>query len=310
MEKDIKERVIDFANTIPNAVCVKAYGSSIAYQEGYSANEKKQVDLIVVVDDIKTFYNDNMKKNSYMYNLTPKIYCTIAKEKSLRKHASICYTTHINYGCDNYKMGVIEKKDVLDDLLNWKTFYIAGRFQKEMFTAIKDDDIEKANILNKRNALVVSLLLLDKDKNTLSDLYETLCSLSYKGDTRKMVKAEDPNKVKKLAKGSKDFFDKEYKDKTTLFKVTDDEKLLIDYDKVYSYIKALPTNLANSLNNVIEQKLPKDLERQKIKDEINKYLVKIIKSSSLGQTTKGILTTGPVNSISYVFEKIKKGRKK
>lgn len=310
MEKDIKERVIDFANTIPNAVCVKAYGSSIAYQEGYSANEKKQVDLIVVVDDIKTFYNDNMKKNSYMYNLTPKIYFTIAKEKSLRKHASICYTTHINYGCDTYKMGVIEKKDVLDDLLNWKTFYIAGRFQKEMFTAIKDDDIEKANILNKRNALVVSLLLLDKDKNTLSDLYETLCSLSYKGDTRKMVKAEDPNKVKKLAKGSKDFFDKEYKDKTTLFKVTDDEKLLIDYDKVYSYIKALPTNLANSLNNVIEQKLPKDLERQKIKDEINKYLVKIIKSSSLGQTTKGILTTGPVNSISYVFEKIKKGRKK
>ena len=307
---DIRKRVINFANTIPHAVCVKAYGSSIAYQEGYKENEKKQVDLIVVVDDIKKFYSDNMKKNSYMYNLTPKIYFTLAKEKTLRKHASICYTTHINYGCDTYKMGVIEKKDVLDDLLNWKTFYIAGRFQKEMFTAIKDEDIEKANILNKRNALVISLLLLEKDKNTLTDLYETLCSLSYKGDTRKMVKAEDPNKVRKLAKGSKEFFDREYKDKTTLFKVVDNEQLIIDYDRVYSSIKSLPTNLANSIESVLTKNLKKDEEREEIRDVINKYLVKIIKSSSLGQTTKGILTTGPINSFSYVFEKLKKGRKK
>ena len=41
-----------------------------------------------------------------------------------------------------------------------------------MFTAKKDDQIEKANDINKRNALTIALLLLDKEKPTLLDLYE------------------------------------------------------------------------------------------------------------------------------------------
>jgi hypothetical protein len=43
---------------------------------------------------------------------------------------------------------------------------------------------------------------------------------------------------------------------------------------------------------------------------IIEYLTKIIISSSLGQTKKGILTTGPKNSITYAISKLKKGRKK
>lgn len=50
-----------------------------------------------------------------MYKLTPRIYFKLATVKGLKKHASICYTTHIDYGDDTYKMGVIEKEDVIDD---------------------------------------------------------------------------------------------------------------------------------------------------------------------------------------------------
>ena len=112
---DIKARITKFIETLPKVVSVKAYGSSIAYQSGYKANEKKQVDLIVIVDDIKDFYKENLEKNKYMYKLTPKIYFKHAKSKSLKKAAGICYTTDINYGQDTYKMGVIEKVDVIDD---------------------------------------------------------------------------------------------------------------------------------------------------------------------------------------------------
>ena len=214
---NIRERILEFIGTLPDTVSVKAYGSSIAYQSGYKENEKKQVDLIVIVDNIKEFYEENLKKNKYMYKFTPKLYFKHASAKGLKKAAGICYTTDINYGIDTYKMGVIEKSDVLDDLKNWKTFYIAGRFQKEMFTAVKDEEIEKANEQNKKNALTIALLLLDKESPTLNDLYEKICSLSYMGDSRKNFKAEDPNKIKKLASGSKEHFDKEYKDKTNLF---------------------------------------------------------------------------------------------
>lgn len=306
---DIRERIGEFVKTLPEVKSVKAYGSSIAYQSGYKENEKKQVDLIVIVDDIKKFYEENLKKNKYMYKFTPKIYFKHAKADSLKKAAGICYTTDINYGIDTYKMGVIEKVDVLDDLLNWKTFYMAGRFQKEMYTAIEDKEIEKANVINKKNALTVALLLVDKEKPTLLDLYETICSLSYKGDSRKSFKAEDPNKIKKLASGSKEHFNKEYRDKTDLFTCDKKEYITINYEEVFKRIKNLPDALKEQIKEAVGDKDYKD-SLPIIRETINKYLETIIKSSSLGQTKKGILTTGPKNSINYALAKLKKGRKK
>lgn len=306
---DIRVRITNFIKTLPETVSVKAYGSSIAFQSGYKENEKKQVDLIVIVDDIKKFYEENLKMNRYMYKFTPRMYFKHAKSENLKKAAGICYTTDINYGEDTYKMGVIEKKDVLDDLLNWKTFYIAGRFQKEMYTAQVDEEIEKANEINKKNALTIALILLDKENPTLLDLYEQICSLSYMGDSRKNFKAEDPKKVQKLASGSKEHFNKEYRDKTSLFTVSKDEHITIDYDKVFNSIKFLPDELKEQIEHNTEGKLDMD-HIGAMRKTIEDYLTLIIKSSSLGQTKKGILTTGPKNSITYALRKLKKGRKK
>ena len=306
---DIKVRIINFIKTLPETVSVKAYGSSIAYQSGYKENEKKQVDLIVVVDDIKKFYNENLKKNKYMYKFTPRLYFKHAKSKSLKKAAGICYTTDINYEDDTYKMKKNKKLDVIDDLLNWKTFYIAGRFQKEMFTAKEDEQIERANEINKRNALTIALLLLDKDKPKLSDLYEKICSLSYMGDSRKKFKAEDPNKIKKLASGSREHFDREYKDKTDLFTVDKNEYIKIDDKKVLKMIDKLPIDLKVKISDEVGDKKLSD-GYPEIRKAITDYLTTIIKKSSMGQTKKGILTTGPKNSLSYALAKLKKGRKK
>lgn len=306
---NIRTRIDEFIKTLPEVDSVKAYGSSIAYQSGYKENEKKQVDLIVIVDDIKKFYEENLKQNKYMYKLTPKIYFKHASSAKLKKGAGICYTTDINYGIDTYKMGVIEKIDVIDDLLNWKTFYIAGRFQKEMYTAKEDKDIEKANEINKRNALTIALILLDKENPTLIDLYEKICSLSYMGDSRKSFKAEDPNKIKKLASGSKAHFDKEYKDKTDLFTIGKDEKIVIDYNKTLKMIDKLPEELKYKiLDEVADKKLDESLSD--VRKAVVDYLTTIIKKSSFGQTKKGILTTGPKNSLTYALSKLRKGRKK
>ena len=306
---DIRVRITNFIKTLPKTVSVKAYGSSIAYQSGYKDNEKKQVDLIVIVDDIKQFYTENLKMNKYMYKLIPRIYFKRAKSKNLKKAAGICYTTDIVYGEDTYKMGVIEKIDALDDLLNWKTFYIAGRFQKEMFTAQADAEIEKANEINKKNAMTIALLLLKKENPTLLDLYEQICSLSYMGDSRKNFKAEDPNKIKKLASGSKEHFNKEFRDKSKLIKVSKDEHITVDYKETFESIKRLPDELRKKIEENTEGKL--DMEHiDIIRGSIEEYLTTIIKKSSLGQTKKGILTTGPKNSLVYALRKLKKGRKK
>ena len=308
-ELNIRQRIDKFIETLPETVSVKAYGSSIGYQEGYKANEKKQVDLIVVVDNIKKFYQENLKMNRYMYGLTPRFYFRHAKASTLKKGAGICYTTDIKYRIDSYKMGVIEKEDVLEDLLNWKTFYIAGRFQKEMYTAKADKEIEEANTKNKRNALTIALILLEDENPTLLRLYETICSLSYMGDSRKSFKAEDPRKIQKLASGSKKHFDKEYTAKTDLYTVNKDETIVIDYKKVLKGIENLPQNLKTKILGSLDGKIIKE-NLPEIRKAIREYLTVIIKKSSMGQTKKGLLTTGPKKSLSYAIAKLKKGRKK
>ena len=306
---DVVERIKKFVSTLPETVSVKAYGSSIAFQAGYKATEKKQVDLIVIVDDIKKFYEENLIRNKYMYGLTPRLYFKHAKEETLKKGACICYTADIKYGIDSFKMGVIEKEDVLDDLLNWKTYYIAGRFQKEMRTIQKDKEIELANEVNKRNALTVALLLLDKEKPTLMDLYETICSLSYMGDSRKNFKAEDPRKIQKLASGSKEHFDKEYTAKTDLFTVSKDGTIKIDQEKVFKKMAELPQELYEKIVDAIGHKRL-DESLPEIRGAIVEYLTTIIKKSSMAQTVKGLKTTGLFKSLKYAFAKLEKGRKK
>lgn len=304
---DIRDRIDKFVSTLPDVVACKAYGSSIGFQSGYSKDEKKQIDLIVVVNDIKKFYKDNLKKNAYMYNLMPKLYFKLASRKALKSAAGICYTTHIDYKGDTYKMGVIEKKDVLDDLLNWKTYYIAGRFQKEMYTVLKDEEIEKAILINRKNAVTIASIILEKEKPDIVDFYEALCSLSYLGDSRKTLKAEDPHKVRKLAEGSKEYFDKVYLNESDVIKV-ENKIVIIDYKKVKRDIKLLPDDLKERLIPFVKDDFEDNLEP--LRREIKSYLSEVVNISSKGQTLKGIMTTGITNSISYALEKLKKGRKK
>lgn len=306
----LRDGIQRFIMTLPQPVSVKAYGSSVAFQSGYTECEKRQVDLIVIVDDIKRFYQDNLVKNAGMYKLVPKLFFNYAPSSVLRSAAHICYTSHIKSDDDIYKMGVIEKCDLLDDLLNWNTFYMAGRFQKEMFTALSDKEIESANEINKKNALTVALLLLDKDNPTIDDLYEKICSLSYMGDSRKIVGAEDPNKVKKIASGSRDFFDREYTQKTDLYTVLEDGRLEVDNAKLYGAIFSLPKELGEKVIEVIDESKSFEDNLAVIRDVISEHLTSLTNEFSIGQTVKGIFTNGPINSCSYVLEKLKKGRKK
>ena len=97
--------------------------------------------------------------------------------------------------------------------------------------------------------------------------------------------------------------------KTNLLKISKDEHITVDYKGVFNGIKFLPDDLKNKINEKTEGKYDKE-HMNEIRQAITEYLTQIIKKSSLGQTKKGILTTGPVNSISYAIRKLKKGRKK
>lgn len=69
------------------------------------------------------------------------------------------------------------------DLSEWTTLYAAGRLQKPV-RVIKSgfgDEFNEALERNRRNALMIALLLMPK-KFEETKLYETVASLSYVGE--------------------------------------------------------------------------------------------------------------------------------
>lgn len=88
----------------------------------------------------------------------------------------------------------------LKDLRDWKYFYLAGRLQKPVKWIKFPLDPQLVDSINENflSAITASLLLLkDKERISLLDLYLKIISLSYVGDIRMKI-AEDPQKFLKI----------------------------------------------------------------------------------------------------------------
>ena len=128
------------------------------------------------------------------------------------------------------------------------------------------------------------------NNNTLDDLFLTICSLSYNGDTRMKI-AENPNKIVNIVGASKEKFKEMYKFED-LYTV-EEEKIIFELD-----LNDLPLEL----NNYIGSK--ENLEQ--VRKKILTYLSYLNKKESQTQTIKGIKTNGIIRSAKYAVAKILK----
>ena len=182
-----------------------AYGSGVFKQEG-NVSKSNMTDFILVVNNSEEWHTENLKVNPKDYSgimsvLGPKVISEIQD-----KFGAKCYfNTLIPFEDGLIKYGVVSKNNLIADLLDWESLYIAGRLQKPVrmiqdTNRLKDPELHMALRMNLKNALHTSFLLLP-EKFSDKMLYNTLCGLSYKGDFRMSI-GEDKNKVKKIADGS------------------------------------------------------------------------------------------------------------
>jgi len=289
---DIKNEILAFMKTRPDVVGIIGYGSGVNPQKGQE-NRKPQIDLIVIVDNLKRWHKQNIKQNKNDYSFLSRLFFKYARDKWLKAGAKICYMTFIPFKESKYKIGTIEGNDFLNDLKNWETFYMAGRMQKPILIVKANKEIENAIDYNRHAGIKVSKLIINKEKINKKDFYITLGSLSYIGDTRMGI-AENPDKVKNIVEGSMKFYN-DYYGKS--LKIINNEVIIekeIDLD-------TLPDDLKEYIDNHKENS---------IKDSIRSFLISKNKSKSLSQTIKGIFTTGPIKAIKYAKEKLKRGKKK
>lgn len=298
MNKEIEE----FVNKRPDVVAAYGYGSGIFKQSGYTNKDKPQIDLILVVDDLKKWHKENIKLNKNDYSLIGKVFFKYASIKKLKGPTCITYVSNILENGNIYKYGTIEEKDLINNLKNWNSFYLPGRFQKTIYPIKESKELREELEHNRMMALLLSGYLQDKDEVTKKDLFVTLCGLSYLGDTR-MKFAENPRKVLNIVEGSFDKFDNLYKFDKKYFN-TEKNKVIINKSEIKKELNNLPSSLYEYIKNDL------DKDDKFIKEKIYEYFTMLNKRESTKQTIKGIYTNGLCRSIKYASKKVLKKFKK
>ena len=299
----VEEKISNFVATLPDVQGVIGYGSGVKEQVGYTEDTKRQIDLILPVKDAESWHRANLITNSEMYSKTGEWF--FKKQPKLYKAgASICYMTYIPFEGDEYKIGIIEEADLIDDLINWREFFLAGRMQKNVLLHFCSQNIINASQINRDNALLMGLLLTDEGQS-ITDLYENICGLSYLGDVRGKV-AENPHKVQNIVTAGRKDFDEIYNDYSS-FTVKDGQITNINYEEQFA--KSIPNLPADFREQFDIAKIESIIARKQleiIRRQIIQYFINKNKKVSTTQAIKGIITSGPVKTLRYVKAKLAK----
>ena len=298
----MNENIKLFIEKRPEVVAAFGYGSGIFKQNGYNKKDNPQIDLILVVNDLKKWHLDNMKLNKKDYSIIGSNFFKNKDINKLKGNTGITYLSNIKFNNATFKYGTIEYKDLLDYLYSWESFYVPGRFQKTLYFIKEDEKLTNAIKYNREMALMLASFLTNKKECNKKDILIKLCSLSYIGDTR-MKFAENPKKIVNIVEGSYDEFNKIY-DFNTKYLKEDNDLITIDLDYIKKNLKKLPTSLYKYIKEDI------DKTNDDIISKITNYFVNLNKEESTKQTLKGISTNGLLRSINYASKKIGKRFKK
>lgn len=275
------------------------YGSAFFKQSGYNEDTKVVYNLIFVVSDIKEWHKNNYKLKPSDYTLSSKIYLNYFPKILIKGKTKMSYNVEIQEDGKTFKYGVIEMKDLYKALEDWKSFYISGRIQKPIYTLKSYENIDDLIKMNRKHALLVSLIILNKELITIDELLEQICKLSYYGDVEQLF-IGNPNKVKNIVKDSLEFLKEIYLN-CEYFKIKDN-KLIVDLRKVKNDYYLLPDLIRNKINLLSNKTVNKNMIVNTLKC---KNFVE-----SIEQPLKGIFSNGPKKGFQYLLKKKNKNRLK
>ncbi|KAL6526201.1 hypothetical protein OROMI_029841 [Orobanche minor] len=211
---DVEERsgLASLLETLPPVEFGCIYGSSI--HANNSGKTSSMIDYILGVADPEQWHAENLKLNrnhyaSWMVHLGgARLITGVADNIGVGVHFNpfVLHENQILF--QMFKYGVVRMHDLVQDILEWKRFYLSGRLQKPVNVIVDNLEIKKLNSVNLKSVSSAALLLLPSDFSE-EELYAKICSLSYMGDLR-MLFAEDKNKVKKIVEGQFELFQRMY----------------------------------------------------------------------------------------------------
>lgn len=194
-----------------------AYGSGVFEQDGYETTAEPGkggpvLDFMFAVTHPSHFHSINMHQFPSHYPLSARMlgsdYVSTVQSSGGAGVWFNAYVPMSNQGV-TIKYGVTTVDNLCDDLLNWRTLYLAGRMHKPL-RIIKDDArVRLTQQVNLVSALRSALLLLPEEFSE-RELFEKIAGISYSGDPRMVLPAENRGKVGNIVRKQEEQFKELY----------------------------------------------------------------------------------------------------
>lgn len=300
-----------------------AYGSGVFKQHGTSPGQmdKNMLDFVFAVDDPVTWHTLNLLQNRNHYSILKFLGPTKISSIQNDHGASVYYNTLVPLDGRIIKYGVVSTEALIDDLLHWKTLYVAGRLHKpvKMLVQSENGTLRASLVANLKSAVTASFLMLPESFSE-EDLFLQIAGLSYAGDFR-MVIGEDKSKVANIVKDNMEYFRILYsnilRDCPQVVYKPQQGKLEVDKSPEGQFVQlmALPRTLQQRItklvdppgkNRDVEEILLQVAQDPDCGSVVQQGISSIVKSSSVTQSIKGIATAGLWKTVSYSSKKLLK----
>ncbi|KAJ5798752.1 Phosphatidate cytidylyltransferase [Penicillium pulvis] len=204
-----------------------AYGSGVFAQNGSAVSSTpthpsapaaiqkmqqgpgKMIDFIFGVSYSQHWHALNLNQHRDHYSGLGSLGSYAVSQVQDRFGAGVYFNTHVTVSGTLIKYGVVNLDTLCQDLTRWDTLYLAGRLQKPVKILRDHPKVRLANQMNLLSALRVALLLLP-ERFSEFELYSTIAGISYMGDLRMVLSAEDPGKVRNIVSGQMAHFRRLY----------------------------------------------------------------------------------------------------
>jgi mitochondrial translocator assembly and maintenance protein 41 len=172
-----------------------AYGSGVFEQDGYSKDSPPpMLDFIFAVNHPNHWHSINLAQNPSHYSFHSRLLGSDFVSSVQSFGPGVWFNAYVPMEGATIKYGVTSLDNLCADLLSWKTLYLAGRMHKPI-RIIKDDArVRLTQQVNLVSALRVALLTLPETFQE-RELFERIAAISYSGDPRMWLPAENRDKV-------------------------------------------------------------------------------------------------------------------
>lgn len=259
------ELIEDLRENLPTSIAGIGYGSGIYHQKGYTADEKPDKDVILVVDNLHRFLTEDYQIHPEHFPKNAGKKYGEVEDKDVKWFNNKIGCLKFSHNGFKFKLLITEKDALLYDLLSWKHFSLAGRLSKPIVYGSIPEEIDEAIKKNRDNILKASLLATTEEEISKEELYKTISRLSYNGDIRMILSFEKRSKAEDIVDGAFEEFNQMYGDNSLL--TYNGDKIVNPYS--VDFFDDLP---ASFVNDVISKLNNEDLAKLADDDNLKETL--------------------------------------